>query len=192
MEQLIPEQEMSSEQFLDWLQNQEKKYELVDAHPVLMAKANQDHNDIAISGLTEIGVQLRGKPCRPIGSDSPVQISNGNIRFPDFGVDCGQRNGKSRLTSAVTVVVEVLSPSTRFLDFNNKLNEYKSIETVKYILLVEQDAPRVHVYQRHSDGLWTTDTAEGLDATANMPELELTLTLAALYERIRFPLRPAT
>jgi len=191
MEQLIPGQEMSPELFLDWLQQQEQKYELVDGHATLMAGASQDHNDIVSSGLTEFTIQLRGKPCRPIGSDNAVQIANGNIRYPDFGVDCGQRNGKSMLTNAVTVVVEVLSPSTRFLDFNKKLDEYKSVATIKYILLVEQDAPCVHIYKKELDGLWTTDVSEGLDATITMPELELSLALAALYERIQFPFRPA-
>lgn len=182
---------MNPERFLEWLQQQEIKYELVDSHPEMMAAASQDHNDIVSSGLVEFAVQLRGKPCRPIGSDSAVQIPNGNIRFPDFGVDCGQRNGKSMLTSAVTVVVEVLSPSTRFLDFNKKLDEYKRVATLKYILLVEQDTPRVHVFKHEIDGLWTNGVAEGLNATVAMPELALSLALATLYERIQFPFRPS-
>jgi len=53
MEQRIPPQEMNSEQFLTWLQQQEQKFELVDAHPVLIAGATQDHNDIVNAGLTE-------------------------------------------------------------------------------------------------------------------------------------------
>jgi len=145
--QPIPEQEMSPERFLEWLQTQEQKYELVNAHPEMMAGTVQDHNDIVNSGLSEFIVQLRGTPCRPTGSDSAIQIPGGNIRFPDFGVDCGQRSGKSMLTSAPAVVAEVLSPSTRFLDFNKKLDDYKRVATLTYILLIEQDAPCVHVYR---------------------------------------------
>ena len=190
MEQRIPPQEMNSEQFLSWLQQQEQKFELVDAHPVLMAGATQDHNDIVNAGLAELTLQLRGKPCRPIGSDSAVQIPAGNIRYPDFGVDCGERNGKSMRTTAVAAVVEVLSPSTQFLDFNRKLDDYKSVPTLKTILLVEQNAPREHVYHREQNTHWTATTVEGLRAAVNMPELGLSLALAILYERIQFAFRP--
>jgi len=181
---------ISIEQFLAWLPAQEQKYELVDGQPVMMAGANQDHNDIASSGLTEFTMQLKNRPCRPIGSDSAIQIPNGNVRFPDFGVDCGPRNGKSMVTSAPAVVAEVLSPSTRFLDFNKKLDEYKSVATLKYILLIEQDWPRVHSYQRDQDMQWNIAIVEGIAAVVTMPELALTLPLAILYERIQFPFRP--
>lgn len=191
MTQQIPQPAMNAVQFLDWLQNQHKKYELIDGDPVLMAGASQDHNDIASAGLAEFAVQLRGQPCRPIGSDSAIVIPGGNIRFPDFGVDCGQRNGQSLVTTAPAVVVEVLSPSTRFLDFNKKLAEYQLVPALKYILLVEQDAPRVHLFMRDKSGHWTSIVFEGLEAVVPMPELTLSLALAILYERIQFPFRPA-
>ena len=124
----MTQQEMSSDQFLLWLQSQNQKYELVDGHPSLMAGASQDHNDIASSGLAEFTIQLRGKPCRPTGSDSAILIPGGNIRYPDFGVDCGQRNGKSMITTAPAVVVEALSPYTRFLDFNKNSMSTKAFQ----------------------------------------------------------------
>ncbi len=61
----------------------------------------------------------------------------------------------------------------------------------RYILLAEQDTPRVHVFKHETDGLWTNGISEGLDATVAMPELALSLALATLYERIRFPFRPS-
>ena len=191
MENHLFPQHMSSEQFLAWLTTQERKFELVDGHPEMMAGASQDHNDIVSSGLAEITMQLKGKPCRPIGSDSAIQIPNGNTRFPDFGVDCGQRNGKSMVTTAPALVVEVLSPTTRFLDFNKKLDEYKSVASLKTILLVEQDSPRVHCYNRNHAGQWTNTLVEGLEAIAVMPELTLSLPLAILYERIQFSFKPS-
>jgi Uma2 family endonuclease len=123
---------------------------------------------------------------RPIGPDSAIQIPNGNTRFPDFGVDCEPRNGKSMVTTAPAVVVEVLSPSTRFLDFNKKLDEYKSVSTLKYILLVVQDFPRVHAYRHTLDEQWLQTIVEGLEAIVKMQDLELSLSLATLYERIQF------
>lgn len=94
------------------------------------------------------------------------------------------------LSTAVALVAEVLSPSTRFLDFNKKLDDYKSVPTLKTILLFEQDAPRVHLFRREQDNHWAATTLEGLDATINLPELGLSLALATLYERIQFPFRP--
>jgi len=76
------------------------------------------------------------------------------------------------------------------LDFNKKLDEYKSVSTLRYILLVEQDTPRVHVFKHEKDGQWINTVAEGLEATVIMPELTLSLSLAILYERIQFPFRP--
>ena len=84
MAQQLTNHYMHTGKFLIWLGNQQEKYELIDGSPVLMAGANQDHNDIVASGLSEFANQLRGKPCRPIGSDTAIQISTGGIRFPDF------------------------------------------------------------------------------------------------------------
>ena len=134
--------------FFLWLQTQERKYELIGGEPVMMAGASLDHNDIATSGATAFKTQLKGKPCRAIGSDVAIAIPSGNVRYPDFGVDCGKKIGSSMTAIEPTVIAEVLSPSTRYADFNKKVEEYKTVQTVNYILLIEQDSPSVQLFSR--------------------------------------------
>lgn len=191
MSQQAAIQRMGIDEFFLWLKTQDRKFELVNGEPVMMAGASLDHNDIVTSGMSAFKTQLKGKPCRVIGSDVAIKIPTANIRYPDFGVDCGTKIGSSMTAISPTVIAEVLSPSTEIFDFNTKVQEYKTVDTVKYILLIKQDLPMVQLFSRNKDDKWDLVTITGLEATVDLPEQGLTLALSDLYEGIQLPFRPS-
>ena len=119
---------MTLEEFLDWQEGQERRYELVDGQPMAMAGAKQKHDRIATNALIRIGGKLDGGPCRPFTADQTVVTGVRSGRHPDFGVDCGRFDPDSMVASEPRVVLEVFSPSTRSLDQVGKLDEYKSVD----------------------------------------------------------------
>ena len=117
---------LTAEEFFDWLSGQETRYKLVDGEPVAMAGAERRHDHIVVNGLGVLWSQLRGRKCRSFSADTAVRIPSGNIRYPDFGVDCGPFVDKSMAASEPALVAEVFSPSSRLFDCTEKLEEYKS------------------------------------------------------------------
>ncbi len=70
------------------------------------------------------------------------------------------------------MVVEVLSPTTRDFDTIGKLEEYKLIDSLARIVVVEPNAPEVIVWVRGTDRSWRKATRQGLDQEIDMPEGE--------------------
>jgi Uma2 family endonuclease len=182
---------LDRDQFYGWVATQERKYELVDGAPMLMAGANRRHDRLVANAIRLVGNQLLGKSCQPFTSDTFVRIPAGNARLPDLGVDCGPFDDAALEASEPALVVEILSPTTRTFDGNDKLEEYKTVPTLRYILLIDPDVPQVRLYWRDPAGQWTSARLAGSDAVVEMPALGLSLRLAELYAGLEFRPRPA-
>jgi Uma2 family endonuclease len=180
----------SVEEFYEFVSGQEQGYELVDGEPVMMAGANRRHDRIAGNAIRVVGNHLVGHRCQPFTSDTYIRIPAGNRRQAGMGIDCGPFEDASLEASEPMLLMEILSPTTRTFDRNDKLEEYKTIPELEYILLVDPDYPQVRLYQRGADRLWTSERITGLDAVAAMPLLNLRLSLSDLYAGLLFRPRP--
>ena len=181
---------MEPEEFLEWCQHQEERHELVSGVPVAMAGAQRRHDQIVVNAMLAIGPGLRGGPCRPFTADTAVRIPSGNIRRPDLGVDCGQFVDAALAADSPTLVIEVLSASTRTFELVTKLDECKSIETLRHVLLVDPDQAQVIHWSRPPNGHWRQDMAAGLDAIVPLSAIDVTLPLAELYADLTFRTQP--
>ena len=140
--------------------------------------------------LAELRNQLRGGGRRPFTSDGSVETKPGQIRRPDVGVDCGRRDPNATKATSPRVVVEVLSPTTRDFDTIGKLDEYKLIDSLAHIVVIEPNAPEVIVWARGDDRSWRKAIRQGLIQEIDMPEIGVTLALAEIYDGVEFPARP--
>ena len=102
------------------------KHEYLDGQVYAMSGASFNHNLIAGNLHTALNVHLKGKPCRPFISDAQVKIGN-NYFYPDVLVDCSDTEGY--FTETPTLIVEVLSKTTRRLDETTKRMLYLQIPT---------------------------------------------------------------
>jgi Uma2 family endonuclease len=182
---------MTVDEFFAWQEKQAERYELVDGFPVRMiAGAKNVHDDIVVNVLAELRNQLRGSGCRPFTSDGSVETKPGQIRRPDVGVDCGRRDPNGTKATLPRVIAEVLSPTTRDFDTIGKLEEYKLVDSLERILVIEPNAPEVIIWVRGTDRSWRKSVRRGLDQEVDMPEIGATLALAEIYDGVEFPARP--
>ncbi|NDW07873.1 Uma2 family endonuclease [Jiella pacifica] len=179
---------MTPDEFYAWQLDQEQNYELVDGIPVLPAKAmtgaSRRHDIITVNILRLLANQLRGKLCRPHTDDMSVRNPNGNLRRPDIIVDCKGGPDRSMETGEPRVLIEVLSPSTMAFDRFRKVEEYKTNDGVRVVLLVASESAEVIVWRRGGEGAdaWRSEIVEGLAATIDLPEIGCELALEEVYE----------
>jgi Uma2 family endonuclease len=83
-----------------------------------------------------------------------------------------------------TVLVEVLSPSTRDYDRGEKFELYRSIPTFRHYLLIEQSAVDVEHRWRAGDQ-WSSDRQTSLDDVIRLSSIEADLKIAELYARVQ-------
>jgi Uma2 family endonuclease len=176
---------ISIEDYLAGEELAETKHEFLGGTVHAMAGGTNDHAAVAANALIALGSRLRGKPCRPFGSDTKVRIElpdHTRFYYPDVQVVCNRNPGTERFKENPVVVIEVLSESTRRTDLGEKRSAYLAIPALKVLLLVEPDCLRVTAYRRQPQGGFAAEAYEGTEAVIALPELEAELPLAELYE----------
>lgn len=153
-----------------------------------MAGAGPNQNDIAGNILASLRAQLRGKPCRARVADQRIKVeANGLITYPDVSVVCPPfrfaPDNKITLLDA-TVIVEVLSDSTRKYDQGEKFDLLRELPSLRHYLLIEPDAVRVeHRFQTDGND-WQTEVFTSLDDVANLSAIACTLKVSDVYDEI--------
>jgi len=91
------------------------------------------------------GNKLRGKGCRPYGSDQRIFIpETGLYTYPDISVFCGPPQYQDNMSLKNPVLlVEILSKVTEGYNRGSKFELYRSIPALIEYLMV--DSQRVHV-----------------------------------------------
>lgn len=156
--------------------------EFLDGDIFAMAGGSLTHNRIASNVHFALRTRL-GDRCDILPGDQRIAAPSGLYTYADVVVICGEPTlmpGRHDTVTNPSAVIEVLSPSTRDYDENQKLDHYRSIPSLQAVVLVEQEAAEVRVWKRTSDG-WTVEEAAGIDASAQVLGVELPL--AEVYAR---------
>lgn len=183
-----PIESISLEDYLAGERLAKRKHEYSDGQIYAMAGAGQAHNRIAAAFAGMAYVRLRGRTCEPFGSDMKVRIhstARPRVYYPDAMIVCEPNVVNDHAQDRPTVIVEVLSSSTRRIDEHEKRDAYLTIPTLSTYLMIEPTRPRVTVYERDGSG-FVLRQYEGLDAEVPLPAVGITIPLAELYERIDF------
>jgi Uma2 family endonuclease len=172
---------ISEQDYLDGEETSDIKYEYIDGYVYAMSGASNNHNLIAMNVSVAFANYLKKKPCRPYMSDMKVRVGS-KYFYPDVIVDCSQLSGDSYFTEAPTILVEVLSKSTRRMDETIKRNAYMQIPSLQEYILIEQDIVDVEVVRR-SNGWLSEHYFLGDEIT--LTSIGLTLSVADIYERVQ-------
>jgi Uma2 family endonuclease len=175
---------MSLAEFLAWEDRQELRHEFDGQHARAMTDGTAGHAVIQANLTAALVPRLRGKRCAYYGEILKFLTAEGTVRYPDGMVVCAPVDRKAKWVDNPTVVFEVLSPSTARVDRIAKAREYQASPSVQRYVMLEQDGIGAVVYARAGDA-WTHEL---LDADANLalPEIDVTLPLAELYEGLNF------
>jgi len=106
-----------------------------------MPGGSRNHANIIAAASAQLFLQLRGSQCSVVSSDMRVKTSRMGT-YPDLVVTCWPDRMYDKrhdtLTDA-TVIVEVLSPSTKRFDQGGKFEFYRSLPSFREYLLLWQD-----------------------------------------------------
>ena len=144
----------------------EKRYELIDGVPYLMASPRVSHQDI----LFEIGYQLKtylkGKKCRAFIAPLDVKLSGEkdnkkefNVVQPDIMVVCDQNKiTEKNIQGAPDLAIEITSPNNPAHDKLVKLNLYQKFGVKEY-WIVSLEEQIISVFLLNEDKIYTIPKA---------------------------------
>ncbi len=109
----------------------DNKYELIDGIVLMSPRPNIKHQGVMGNLYLEIGNFLKGKPCRAF-TEIELEYED-NVLIPDISVICEIENiNIQRYKKAPEIVIEILSPSSRFIDTFTKLIKYELLGVKEY------------------------------------------------------------
>jgi Uma2 family endonuclease len=180
-----PSSLLTPEQYLDLERVAEEKHEFIDGAMVAMAGGFLRHALISANAVVSLNQALRGKRCLTFSSDARVSVFwDRLITYPDVSVVCGKPefvDGRKDTLTNPTMIVEVLSPSTRNFDQGEKARRYRQLPSLREFLIVEQERVFVEQYRRLPDGSWQILAHDSLDAVIGLQSHEATIAVAELY-----------
>ena len=151
------------------------RHETIVANVVGVLRASfYDAPDIRVMGSNKL---VYVSPCE-LAVKPDVLIMKGESQlFPRKGQESGITNPY--------LVVEVHSDSTRQEDGGIKLRCYKQLESVQYIVYIEQYIPFVSVYTKQQDSLhWLNEDYNSLDMSIRLNEV--TVSMKDVYHKVVF------
>lgn len=181
---------MTLVEFLEWQRGQELRYELVDGYPQAMTGARVRHDIARGNADAYLRTALRnaGHGCLPFGADIGIQVYPGQLRRPELSVLYPPFDMEEVVTSAPRLALEVMSDSNRRIDEYVKLDEYKALASLDYIILMSPREVDVAVWCRDATRQWQRSRYHVPDDVIPLPLLGVSLPLSILYEGIE--LRP--
>lgn len=181
--QVVKQQFISEAEYLAGEKIADIKHEYIDGDVFAMAGASASHNRLSLNIATAFNVHLAGKPCQPYISDMKVNVGT-KYFYPDVLVDCSGLNDDSHVTQNPTLIVEVLSKSTRRMDETTKRIAYTQINTLLEYVLIEQDFVDIEVIRRRNG--WQSEHFY-LGDSVTFEAIGLTLTVEEIYARVNNP-----
>lgn len=184
----ISDKRITRDEYLQGELCSEIRHEFVAGNVYAMSGGTMGHQRVAQNFLRLAGNELTGKSCFPTGSAFEVRVTleSGEDAFyyPDGMIICETIPNDALFTDSPTVVLEVLSPSTRRIDETQKLRDYLTIPSLQTYVMAEQDAPFLTIYRRDTNG-FRREVIGGLEAMLSLPEVGLRIPLAEIYRDIK-------
>lgn len=143
------------------------------------------HNIIEANVVATLHVALRGRPCRASTGNRRLRaLGSDDAVYADATVICGGTVTHPEDRNAATnpvVVVEVLSDSTEKFDRGDKFAYYRSLPSIREVVLISQKQVRVERFTRTASGSWLlTELREG--AALALESVDVSIPVADLYE----------
>lgn len=157
---------MTAHEFLRWAEElpDGQRYELVCGEAVAMSPEKNRHNFVKTDCVVALRQAVREArlDCAVLGDGATVVVSETDVYEPDVTVQCGEPVVLDAIVvPQPTILVEVLSPSTKTVDTHAKLLGYFSLPSVQHYLVVDPDKCVVFHHYRSGDGIGTAILREG-------------------------------
>ena len=174
---------MTEEEYLAFEETSEVRNEYIHGKLYEMPGTTDFHNEICLQIAFLLKQLLKIKGFKIYQESIKLRISDKKYTYPDVFATSDASDLESRqIKRYPTLIVEVLSDSTRVYDKTDKFILYQQIPTLKYYLTVEPEKPLVECYALQEDGSWEVETFTQLSEVVKLKSLNIELPLTQIYE----------
>lgn len=181
------------------LSNAEKEYlaaerlapgfsEYLDGQVFPLPEPTPEHLLIAENTALLLAGQVQGRDWTVLGSATRVHALGGSLfTYPDVALVCGKvlrLADEYRDTLLNPTVLFKILPHPMPAHFQEVFEAYYAIPTVQHVVLITEFAARVSLGSRNEEGNLDVFGFTGLDSVLTIPDLEVALPLADIYQQV--------
>lgn len=167
-----------------------EKHEYYKGEIFAMSGARVPHNKISRNFLYALGKRLEGKSRQPFGSDQRIHIeANTLFTYPDISIICGDiitLNNDNWNVLNPTVIIEVLSPTTKNYDRGEKFKLYRDIPTLKEYILVDSESIHLEVFRMNENNHWELEEYNSLAENFKIEAIRESVAITEIYNNVTF------
>ena len=180
----------SPEEYLEMEVVPDTKYEYINGEIAPMTGGTINHNRIVLNLASTLILLLKQKPYDIFVNDLRLWIPERNVyTYPDLMVTAGDiafHNDRNDTITNPTLIVEVLSKSTSSYDRGEKFNFYRTVDSLREYILVEQDRIAVEQFTRIERNKWQFQSYEQSSEQIEFASIPVSISLADIYDKITF------
>jgi len=178
-------QKMTIEEYLAFENTSPIKHEYYQGDVYAMSGAKMDHNIITGNTFATLLFLLRGRSCRPFNSDQRIHIPvNSLFTYPDISITCGEpvtlNDDKWNLLNP-SVIIEVLSPTTKEYNRGLKFKLYKGIPSLREYIMIDSETVCVEHFVMQPGGDWILKEYKNLGDVVFIGSVGIYVTLEEIY-----------
>lgn len=182
-------QKFTIEEYLAMEEAAAEKHEYYRGEIFAMSGAKLPHSTISGNLFAELAVKLKGKECRPYGSDQRIHIeSNTLFTYPDISIICGEPvtlNNDDWNVLNPAVIIEILSASTKNYDRGEKFMLYRDIPTLREYMLVDPESIHIEIFRLNAVHRWELEEYKSTEDQLHIKAINETIAVADIYPGVR-------
>ena len=172
---------MSPQAYLAFEETSAERHEYVDGVVYTLPGETIRHNQIAGRLYATLLSHADRRGCRIAFEGVKLWIPSLNrYYYPDVMVLCDPRDTDDKIFQFPCFIAEVLSPSTEATDRREKLQAYRTIETLQGYLMVDPQSNAAEYVKRTPQGWRTYALEDGFEVAC----LETSVEVQALFEGV--------
>ncbi|MGC9504153.1 Uma2 family endonuclease [Baaleninema sp.] len=182
-------QKTSLEDYFNLEESSEIKHEYRDGELIEMTGGTTNHNAIVVAMVAYLFFGLQGKNAQVFSGDVRLWIPQHNLfTYPDVMVVSGDveyyENRQDTILNP-SVIVEVLSKSTKAYDKTDKFDYYRSLPSFQEYLVINQYRYSLEQYVKRDEGKWSITYYESEDDALNLASMDIELALRDIYANVK-------
>lgn len=153
-----------------------------------MSGAADEHNEIFTNFFGGLCARLKGSKCRPYGPDKRMYIPENTLyTYPDISIYCNapEKGPENDISTNPTVIIEILSPSTRNYDMGGKFELYRDIPTLKEYVLIDTAAIHVSAFRINENNHWELEEYKNIQEVLQVKAVQASIPLTEIYEGVK-------
>lgn len=186
---------LTPNQYLELEEQSDQRHEYRNGERVAMSGGTTNHNRLIVALCTYLNLALMDQDAEVFSGDVKVWIPAYQLfTYPDLMMVQGEPqyyqdrpdHERQDTIENPSVVVEVLSKSTRQYDQSDKFDAYRTLDSLREYILIDQYSFWVKQFTKNSQGQWLLTEFIGEDAVLKLQTIDFELAFTDLYKRVKF------